>query len=478
MTVSAIEATNFKGVSYKEAVQKWFSEGNNKYIIEFQSEPLLNSQKYTKSSVSANSKIISEHNQFKADILGVKSSVKTASAGSNSNEYKIALNGMAVELTPWQLLKAMRLSYVKKIHPSREYQLVLMDSVGIVRANETWETQDSNSDNITGINSTISIIDTGIDYTHDDLGNCSTAEFLAGTCAKVVGGYDVYNDDADPMDDQGHGTHCAGIAAANGVVKGVAPGAKLYAYKVFGSSGGAMDFDILRAIELSLDPNEDLDTSDRVDVISMSLGGGGDPDDALSTASDNAVDAGVVVVIAAGNDGPDLVTVSSPGTSRKAITVGASCKPSQVGSDIRCRDDDYPSIATFSSRGSAFGYQKPEVSAPGVMICSTQSSQDTFWQMYMDDDGTDIHCIDDEHIAISGTSMATPHVAGAVALLVQAHPDWTPLQIKAALERTSYDFGYNINVQGRGQIDVYGASQLTDTPSSGLITGISNVVYR
>ncbi|GAG79470.1 unnamed protein product, partial [marine sediment metagenome] len=219
-------------------------------------------------------------------------------------------------------------------------------------------------------------------------------------------GYDFVNDDEDPMDDYGHGTHCAGIAAGNGNVKGVAPDAILYAYKVLNEMGGGTEADVILGIERAVDPNNDDDFSDCIDVISMSLGGYGNPDDPASQAVDNAVENGVVVVISAGNSGPSQKTIRSPGTSRKAITVGASCKTVDIGTDNYCSS----AVSSFSSRGPVVWKEgsmiKPDVIAPGVNIISTVRNGG--------------------YESNSGTSMAAPHVAGAAALLIQAHSDWLP----------------------------------------------------
>lgn len=289
---------------------------------------------------------------------------------------------------------------------------------------------------LTGKGITIGIIDTGVDYTHLDLGGC------LGTKCKVVSGYDFINKDNDPMDDQGHGTHVAAIAAGNGLLRGVAPDAKIVAYKVFNKYGEeAYTSVIISAIERSIDPNQDGDFSDHLDVINLSLGGFGNPDDPLSQAIDRAATLGVVPVVAAGNDGPNFFTISSPGTARKAITVGASSK-----------DDK---ITNFSSRGPTFfGTSKPDIVAPGFNICAAQSSLDAIWETKKLIADIDIHCIDKKHIALSGTSMATPHVAGAVALIKQAHPEWTSEGIKNTLRGTSKNLGFNFLEQGRGRIDV------------------------
>jgi minor extracellular serine protease Vpr len=411
-------------------------------------------------------------------------------------------------------------------------------------------------------------------------------------CSKFAGGYDFVNYDSDPMDDQGHGTHVAGIVAANGNVTGVAPDARIVAYKVLDEGGSGTDEDIIAAIEMTVDPNQDGDTSDHWDIISMSLGGSGDPFDAMSQAVDNAVDAGVVVVVAAGNSGPDSGTVDSPGCARKAITVGAAHKVNQSqgerNSTLLVTSEDnleipslaleysnttessgivrrleyvglgypgnfsgknvsesivliergeitfsekvsnaysagaagaviynnypgnfygtlgndsaipavaisqengtylkglmenktvevnltvreyFPLIAEFSSRGPVYIYQKPDVLAPGVLICSTR------WNNSFSD-GTP--CLDAKHIAISGTSMATPHVAGAGALLLQAHPEWSPLQVKAALENTAQDFGLPLNDEGAGLINVYSAAVLARSPPIAYISNLSNMEY-
>ena len=130
----------------------------------------------------------------------------------------------------------------------------------MVRAVDVWNS------GLRGQGTSIAIIDTGIDYTHPNLGGCF------GTGCKVIGGYDFANRDNDPMDDNGHGTHCAGIAAGKGSLNGVAPDAKLYAYKVLDFNGGGDFSDVIAAIGRAMDPNGDGNFSDRVDVISLSLG--------------------------------------------------------------------------------------------------------------------------------------------------------------------------------------------------------------
>lgn len=348
------------------------------------------------------------------------------------DDYKNVFNGFSVELTEQEALELEELPSVKNVYRNEEVHALLEESVNQINADELWRLKDDNNRFITGKGVTIGIIDTGVDYTHEDLGGC-----LGNNC-KVIDGYDFVNEDNDPMDDHGHGTHVAATAAGNGILKGVAPDAKIVAYKVLDSGGSGSWDGIVQSIERSVDPNQDGDFSDHLDIISMSLGGPGDPDDPISKAIDNAVEEGVIAVIAAGNSGPYEQSIGSPGTAREAITVGAVEK---------C-----DSIARFSSRGPVVWENgillKPDLMAPGVEICAAQ----------FDDWLDDRACKDDKHIAISGTSMATPHVSGAAALLLQSHPQWSPEIIKSALMSTSLDLGLSPTAQGAGRINVLGAN--------------------
>jgi len=307
----------------------------------------------------------------------------------------------------------------------------LAESVPLIHADQVWSQL-----GVTGEGVTVAIIDTGVDYTHPDLGGCFPD-------CKVLFGWDFVNNDADPMDDYGHGTHVAGIVAANGSVMGVAPDASLMAIKVLDQYGNGLFSDVIAGIELATDPDGDPGTNDGAQVMNISLGGPGDPDDPVSQAVDTSVVAGVVVVVAAGNSGPDFETVGSPGCARQALTVGASDK-----SDV---------IAEFSSRGSApTTYEiKPEVLAPGVGIVSTVPI------------GPCVLCDPSGYLALDGTSMATPHVAGAAALLLSGDGGLTPDQVRAALMQRAVDLGLGAFVQGSGRIDAFAASThqaLVDLP--------------
>jgi subtilisin family serine protease len=208
---------------------------------------------------------------------------------------------------------------------------------------------------ITGAGVKVGVIDTGIDFTHTMMGgNGDVAAYTemdkeAATPLfpnkKVVGGYDfagtdygpgavfpdwrVPSPDVNPMDEGGHGTHVAGSVAGIGdgvnTYDGVAPDAELYALKVFGNNGGTSDTVVIAAMEWSMDPNGDLDPSDRLDVLNLSLGGNfGKPYILYSLAVKNLARAGVITTISAGNSGPTPYIVGAPGTAEESISVGAS----------------------------------------------------------------------------------------------------------------------------------------------------------
>lgn len=246
----------------------------------------------------------------------------------------------------------------------------------------------------TGKGVRVAVLDTGADFTHPDL------------VGRVADRADFTVEGGDAVDHNGHGTHVASTiagtgAAAHGQRRGVAPDAKLVIGKVLDDSGYGDDSGIIAAMEWA---------ATRADVINMSLGGS-DPDDGsdpLSLAVDTlSKSTGALFVIAAGNSGG---AISSPGSAASALTVGAV--------------DRNDKLADFSSRGPLVtsNVAKPELVAPGVDIVAARAA------------GTNLQDpIDRYYEAISGTSMASPHVAGAAALLAQRHPDWSGERLKAAL---------------------------------------------
>lgn len=260
----------------------------------------------------------------------------------------------------------------------------------------------------------VGVIDTGINKLHEDLS------------MRIYGGWDFVNNDNDPMDDNGHGTHCAGIIAAaiNGIaVVGVAPEASIYAYKVLDRRGSGTISNIILGIQQAV--------IDQVDVISMSLGSTS-YSEALEYACVAATSPNnnIVVVAAAGNSGNTATdsTVNYPAKFDCVIAVGAT--------------DVNDNLASFSSTGSEI-----DVVAPGVRILSD----------YKDVSPRDGRNIDT--VYMDGTSMACPHVAGTAALLLQANPSLTPAQVQTILEETAVDLGIDgfDNYYGHGRIDAANA---------------------
>jgi subtilisin family serine protease len=680
------------------------------YIIEYTEDPLayntnrLFSQGTSKTALKAQTKeIVNKRSIIQSAHASLKSQIKSMDLSGHINrEYERVFNGVSVwNMSSEDIIRISMLKGVKMIYPIKNVSILLSDSVPMIGTNDAWKQKDPFGNSLTGKGMKIAIIDTGIDYTHPDLGGCSmgniegdtldisgnnyslesdhpyvskanqtwnisvpgyekisvhfdrirledgfdvlsirnssgeTVQELTGSlddvwslsvegdalfitltsdkdvedwgfsvdmilngsadlsgagCTKVIGGYDYISNDNNPMDDHGHGTHCAATAAGNGLLKGVAPDAKLLAYKVLDSYGGGYDDDIIAAIERAV--------ADEADVISMSLGGDGDPWDAMSKAVDNAADSGTLVVVAAGNSGPRNRTVSSPGCAIKALTVGAVYKNedlkrprvsnvslvSSTGFQINSTAFDYSAITPsggiagelifassgettdyagknvagkivllrtmfsriffedqianaykagasgviiynneedydddwiswtlsnfssvpavgigkytgqylrnlvsngtayiriyvgidpdlvvyFSSRGPAYLFNKPDLLAPGVNVCAAS-------MILIPEKYNSRACIDNRHILMSGTSMATPHVAGAAALLKQKNPSWSALEIKAALEETSDDLGLDANIQGAGLINISAAATLLSAPPAAYLTNISKM---
>ena len=240
------------------------------------------------------------------------------------------------------------------------------------------------------VNIDVAVIDTGIDASHPDLNVIDGVNFAKGKSWS---------------DGNGHGTHVAGtIAAKNndiGVV-GVAPGANLYAVKVLDNRGSGFTSDVIAGV------NWVTANADTIDVANMSLGGS--TSSTLNTAVENAVNAGVVFVVAAGNESTDACS-KSPASAPNAITVSAL--------DDRDGVSNNDSFASFSNYGSCI-----DMIAPGVLILSTWKGGD--------------------YNTISGTSMASPHVAGAAALYLASNPGSSTAQVTSALQ-TAGNLDWNVS---------------------------------
>ncbi|TXC85909.1 S8 family serine peptidase [Metabacillus litoralis] len=472
--------------------------------------------------------------------------------------YKHAFHGYSLEGAVGELKKLQKHPAV--VHHSQvvSYKPHLDTSVPFIGGEDVRGLFDRANHRLTGKGVKVAVIDTGVDYHHPDLDQ------------NYAGGFDIIDGDQDPMetmasdgDETFHGTHVAGIIAANGKLRGVAPEAEIIAYRALGPGGMGTSDQVIAAIDKAIE--------DKVDIINLSLGNNvNGPDWPTSLALDKAVDSGIVAVTSSGNSGPDVWSVGSPGTSGKAISVGASTPPlktpylkvagiteliamnllqgakpwnlksidsivlggigkkTDINKDARGKivliergkitftekvlnakqqgakaiiiynnvkgafagsleiPVDIPvvsiskeageaikkqinkkvtlrtvykkeedKLAEFSSRGPVTNTWaiKPDVVAPGVAIHST---------------------IPNGYLALHGTSMAAPHVAGACALIKQAHPDWNPEQIKASLMNTAKQLKnekkevLKPTEQGTGRINVKDAikSELLAYPGS------------
>jgi minor extracellular serine protease Vpr len=454
--------------------------------------------------------------------------------------YDTLLNALALKGDPKDLNKIEKEDFVESVYQNKTYEVPAFHE-----ANETKQPLPKRpvKSKYTGKGVKIGVIDTGIDYEHPDLKK------------NYKGGYDVVDLDEDPMEtlpEQGiptiHGTHVAGIIAADGKMQGVAPDAEIYAYRALGPGGVGTSVGIIAALEKAVE--------DGMDIINLSLGSTvNSPDWPTSIAVNRAIDMGVAVVIANGNEGPEQWTVSSPATSVHALSVGASITEMEIpyvtvnledrqvplqpmaGSAKWDLKKDYPMVdgglgkesienardkivimergeipfsekamkayeagakaviiynneeglfqgglqvslpipvagvskedgewlleqmkkgrwlttsytkikdklANFSSKGPVVHNWdiKPEILAPGVQIISTVP--------------------DGKYMDLQGTSMAAPYVAGALALIKEAHPNWGPKELKAAVLSTAKPYEneegkkYDPVEQGMGEIQI------------------------
>jgi|TARA_Y100000310_G_scaffold255224_1_gene262559 subtilisin family serine protease len=353
---------------------------------------------------------------------------------------------------------------VLEIIKSKEVHLFLQDSVGIMNATPSWPIQISGT-NITGVDETICVIDTGINYTNADFGGCSNESFLDGTCSKVIGGWDFNTgtEDNDPMDYNGHGTHVAGTVAANGNITGIAPDAKIVAVKVFDDGGsGGNQLVIADAVQWCVDNSSIYNIS----VITMSLGfadnqtGYCDSDPSYSgnivVAINNAIAKNITVTVATGND-YNYTAISPPACIENATSVGAT--------------DKSDNFASYSNRNNI-----TDLFATGSNINSTKGT-----------------CLSGcscsgNYMTCSGTSMATPHVAGAFALIrqfyrLQSNRVLLPSEIESSLNNTGVILNDSSTGLNFSRIDIYSSILSLDetspnvtliTPTNATINPINN----
>lgn len=358
--------------------------------------------------------------------------LKRVTTRSKLGEIQI-LSSFYGTLTPQMIRQLTERQEVERIYYDREVQAFLD-----IAAKSTGARDLQLKEGLTGKGVTIAILDTGI-YPHDDLTKPNS---------RIKGFIDLVEDKKEPYDDQGHGTHCAGDAAGNGtqsegLYAGAAPGADIVGVKVLDFSGGGRLSTVIRGIEWCIENKDKYG----IKVISLSLGSPALEsyrDDPLAQAAEKAWHKGIVVCAAAGNDGPNRGTISTPGNHPLIITVGAADDRNTVS-----REDDVK--APFSSIGpTPDGLVKPDIYAPGTDIISLNAPDSELEKMLSESR------VGEYYIRMSGTSMATPFCAGVASLLLEANPYLSPNDIKCILMSTASIFG---NEQA-GYIDVQKAIAL------------------
>ncbi len=274
---------------------------------------------------------------------------------------------------------------------------------------------------LTGCGVGVAVLDTGI-FPHEDFGR------------RIAAFFDVLHQRTEPYDNNGHGTHISAIiggsgSASGGRYMGIAPGCHIISVKVLDARGGGFASDVLTGLKWIRAHRQEFG----IRIVNISVGSYSrknmSENSALVRGVDAAWDDGMVVVVAAGNNGPGRMTVTTPGISRKVITVGCS--------------DDHKEVNVMGSRMVDYSGRgptgacicKPEIIAPGAGIIS---------------------CANDpgRYAVKSGTSMSTPIVAGAIALLLEKHPEMTNRDVKLRLRERAVDMGLPRNQQGWGMLDV------------------------
>lgn len=289
------------------------------------------------------------------------------------------------------------------------------------QARKSIHCEDLDTMGLSGAGVGVAVLDTGI-YPHEDFEN------------RIMAFKDFVRRRPGPYDDNGHGTHIAAMIGGNGAssdgrYRGVAPGCGLIAVKVLDFRGNGFASDVLAGLRWIRENKEKYG----IRVVNISVGSLSRKDmsenSVLVRGVDAAWDDGLVVVVAAGNHGPGRMTITTPGISRKVITVGCS--------------DDYKEVEVmgnrmvdYSGRGPTMAcISKPDLVAPGsgIISCCNQPGQ---------------------YMSKSGTSMSTPLVSGAVALLLERYPQMTNRDVKLRLIERAVDMGRPHNQQGWGLLDV------------------------
>lgn len=340
------------------------------------------------------------------------------------------INSYVIEINKEDLFKLNGIKGIKAVHQNAHITAQMNIARKIVKAEK------AQSMGLTGKNIGVAVLDTGIAPVDD----------LTKPKNRIVAFKNFTGKTQEPYDDNGHGTHVCGIICGNGYncggkYMGIAPNANLVGAKILDASGKGGSAEVLAGLQWIMDNRKKYNI--RICNLSIGTADAGQTDP-LVKAVNAAWDAGIVIVIAAGNNGPSVGSVTSPGISRKVITVGAS--------------DDHMSVqiwgdtlVNFSGRGPTLEcIVKPDVIAPGSDITSCLSPQAD--KEVRENSETDI--VSQNYIKMSGTSMSTPIVTGGIALLLERYPSLTPDDVKYMIKQSSVNLNYSANQQGWGLIDI------------------------
>ncbi|GAA2800875.1 S8 family serine peptidase [Kribbella solani] len=356
-----------------------------------------------------------------------KAAKRSVPEGTKLVRQLAAIGGAALRVDKPDAKTFLQTAGFSKLWLDGKRKLTLDQSVPQIGGPVAWQA------GYTGKGVSVAVLDSGVDATHPDLATQLAGEknFTSESTADLVG----------------HGTHVASTiagtgAASGGKYKGVAPDAKIYDGKICGLDG-CPDSAILAGMEWAA---KDV----KAKIVNLSVGGADTPEvDPLEEAVNRlTAETGTLFVVSAGNDGPGDGTINSPGSADAALTVGNVTKQDALNE--------------LSSRGPRLGDSalKPDVTAPGTDIVAAKSKDSSIGEP-----------VGDKYLKLSGTSMATPHTAGAAALLLQEHPSWKPADLKSALmgsakiaaDQTSFQ-------QGAGRIDLTKAIKQTVVAEPGSVS--------
>jgi serine protease AprX len=401
--------------------------------------------------------------EFKQFVSRIGSDRNDNSNGNNNdNNGKLDLiNGQVLELPNFMIKKLAAYPAVFQLHFDRPLKTSNYRTSVTVGARTVQQ-----SYGLTGAGVGVAIIDSGISSWHDDLTNTNSTLYPYGN-QRVTKFVDFVNGRTLPYDDNGHGSHVAGIIAGNGYdsdgeKSGIAPNASLISLKVLDQNGKGTISNIIAALGwVAVNAK-----ANNIRVVNMSVGAGvyesywSDP---LTLAAKKLTDRGIIVVAAAGNLGKNAAGqlqwggITSPGNAPWVLTVGAS---STMGTLTRSDD----TMASYSSSGpTAKDFTaKPDLVAPGTGTVSLAVPGSTFYttkSQYLQASTKPLGSI--PYLVLSGTSMSAPVVSGTVALMLEANPNLTPNLVKAVLQYTAQEYpGYSPLRQGAGFLNTLGAVRL------------------